>query len=111
MISYHPSTNFKIQKYYQHKPEQTGICNINSSPKIKDETHIVNLGEYKSVRAYWIALYVNGSNLTYFDSFGIENIPKELTEKLVWNKNITANIRMQVHDLIILLNWFYWFFT
>ena len=38
-----------------------------------------------------MALYVNGNNVTYFDSFGVEYIPKE-TEKFMKNKNIVTNI-------------------
>ena len=29
-----------------------------------------------SIETNWISLYVNGDNLTLFDSFGIEYIPK-----------------------------------
>ena len=28
--------------------------------------------------AHWIAIYVNAENVTYFDSFGVEHIPKEI---------------------------------
>ena len=38
--------------------------------------HVVKLDEYKSIRTHWIALYVNDINVTYFDSFGVEHIPK-----------------------------------
>ena len=38
-----------------------------------------------------IALYLNGDNLTYFDSFGVEKILKEI-EKFIGNKNISTNI-------------------
>ena len=27
---------------------------------------------------HWIALYVNGDYVTYFDSFGVEQVPKEV---------------------------------
>ena len=37
------------------------------------------------------ALYVNNKTVTYFDSFGVEHIPKEL-KKIINNKNIIANI-------------------
>ena len=36
-------------------------------------------------------LSVNGDNVTYFDSFGVEQIPKE-TKQFLGNKNITTNI-------------------
>ena len=31
-------------------------------------------------RTHWIALYVNGDNLTYFNSFRVERIPKQITK-------------------------------
>ena len=33
---------------------------------------------YISIGTHWIALYVNGDNATYFDSFGVEYILKEI---------------------------------
>ena len=40
---------------------------------------------------YWTALYVNAENVTYFDSFGVKHIPKEIN-KFIGNKNIITNI-------------------
>ena len=40
---------------------------------------------------HWIALYVNSENVTYFDSFGVEHVPKEI-KKFIGNKNIITNI-------------------
>ena len=45
----------------------------------------------KSTRTNWIVLYVSGDNVTYFDSFGVEHIPK-YTKKFMDNKSITTNI-------------------
>ena len=46
-------------------------------------------------------MYVNAKNVTYFESFGVENIPKEI-EKFIGNKNITTNIyKMQAYNSII----------
>ena len=60
-----------------------------------------NLDEYESIGNHWIALYVNSENVTYFDSFGVEHIPKEII-KIIGNKNIVTNIyRIQVFDSII----------
>ena len=42
-------------------------------------------GEYESIVTYWIALYVDAENVTQFDSFGVEHIPKEI-RKLIENK-------------------------
>ena len=38
----------------------------------------MNLDEYESIGTHWIAMYVNDNNVTYFVSFGVENIPKEI---------------------------------
>ena len=32
----------------------------------------------QSIWVHWIALYVNGNNVTYFDSFGVEHVAKEI---------------------------------
>ena len=39
----HPSTKFKIQMYYQNEPKFNGFYSRNNSPKIKDETYVINL--------------------------------------------------------------------
>ena len=52
-------------------------------------------------RTHWKALYVNGDNVTYFDSFGVEYIPKEI-KKFIENKNIRTMIyRIQANDSIL----------
>ena len=43
-------------------------------------------------------MYVNNKTVTYFDSFGIEHIPKEV-KKFISNRNIISNIyRTQNYD-------------
>ena len=44
---------------------------------------------------------MNNNNATYFDSFGVEHVPKKI-EEFVKNKNITANIfRIQSYDSVM----------
>ena len=46
-------------------------------------------------------MYVNNKTVTYFDSFGVEQIPKEI-KKFIGNKNITANIfRIKAYDSVM----------
>ena len=46
-------------------------------------------------------MYVNDNNVTYFDSFGVEHIPKEI-KKFIRNKSIITNIyRVQSNHSII----------
>ena len=75
---HHPLTNFEIQKYYENETKFNGVDPRNDLPKIKDGAYIINLYEYESIRTYWIALYFNDNNVTFFDSFGIEHIQKEI---------------------------------
>ena len=94
----HPLTNFKIQKYYQNEPNFNGVYSRNNLSKIKDGSYIINIYEYESIGTHWIALYTSSENATYFDSFEIKHIPKEI-RKFIGNKNITTNIyRVQVYN-------------
>ena len=40
--------------------------------------YIINLDEYSDIGTHWIALYVKNTDITYFNSFGVEHIPKEI---------------------------------
>ena len=46
-------------------------------------------------------MHVNDDNVTYFDSFGVEHIAKEII-KIIGNKNVITNIyRIQAYDSIM----------
>ena len=104
----HPLTNSGIQKYYQNEQRFNGVYSRHNLPKIKDGTYAISLDEYSNIRAHWVALYVGGAslkdinnNVTYFDSFGVEHIPKEI-KAFINNKNIKTNIfRIQAYDSIM----------
>ena len=97
----HPLTNFETQKYYQNKLKFNGVYSRNNLPKIMDWAYVTNLDEYKSIGTNWIPLYVNGNNIIYFDSFGVEHIPKEI-KKFIGNKNMITNIyRIKAYNLIM----------
>ena len=82
-----PLTNFEIQKCYQNKPK-FNVYSRHNLPKIKDETYIINFGEFKSIETHWLALYVSSNNIMYF---GVKRIAKQI-EKFLRNKNIITNI-------------------
>ena len=85
-------TNFEIQKYYQNEPRFNGVYSRDKLPnRIKDETYMINLDEYSETGTHWITLYSLNYNVTYFESFGVEDIPKEI-KRCIDNKNITTNI-------------------
>ena len=97
----HPLINFETKKYYWSAPKSKRIYLQNIlANTTKDGACVVNLDEYKSIGTYGIAFYVNGNNVTYFDSFGVEHIPKEI-KRFIGNKNIITNIfRIQAHNSI-----------
>ena len=102
LIPPHPLTNFEIQKFYQNEPRFNGVYSRDNLPnKIKDGTYVINLDEYSDFGTHRVALYELNNNVTYFDSFGIKHILKEIT-KFISNKNMKANIfRIQVHNSIM----------
>ena len=73
----HLLTNFEIQKY-RNEPRFNGVYSRDNLPKIKDGVYVINLDEYSDIGTHWVALYVQNNNVTYFDSFGVEHIPKEI---------------------------------
>ena len=101
----HPLTNFEIQGYYQNEPRSNGVFSRDNLPnttkngaKRGEQAYVINLDEYHDIRTHWVALYVNNKTITYFDSFGVEHIPKEIMKFIGSsssssnNKNITTNI-------------------
>ena len=74
----HPLTNFKRQKYYQNEPRFNGVYSRDNLPKMKDGAYIVNLDKYSDIGIHWVALYANNDDVTYFDSFGVNHILKEI---------------------------------
>ena len=98
----HPLANFEIQAYYQNEPRFIGVYSRENLPgKIKDGAYVINFDEYSDIGTHLIALYVNNKIVTYFDSFGIEHIPKEI-KNFTNNKSMIANIyRVQNYDSIM----------
>ena len=62
MLPY-PLTNFEIQR--DDLPD-----------KIKDGAYVIKIDEYSDIRTHSIVLHALNNNVTYFDSFGVEHIPK-----------------------------------
>ena len=98
----HPLKNCEIQGYYQNECRFIGVYSRdNLHDKIKDGAYIINLDEYSDIGTHWIALYVNNKTVTYFDSFGIEHIPKEV-KKFIGNRKMITNIyRIQNYDSVM----------
>ena len=79
LLPFHPLTNIEISEYYANEPSFNGVYSRNNLPKkILKGTYVINLDEYENTGTHWIALFVKTNEVIYFDSFGIEHIPKEI---------------------------------
>ena len=101
LIPSHSLTNFEIQKCYQNEPRFNGVYSRDNLPDKKNGAYVINLGEYSDIGTHWIALYALNKNVTYFDSFVVEHIPKET--KIFINKSIfvTNIFRVQTYDSVM----------
>ena len=72
--------------------------------------YVINLDEYENTGTHWVSLFVKTNEVIYFDSFGVEHIPKEVN-KFIGNSDTTkssaiarikSNIfRIQAYDSIM----------
>ena len=109
----HPLTNFEIQEYYQNEPRFNGVFSRDNLPNnnIKNGAYVINLDEYHDIGTHWVALYVQSTSVydtyvnnkiaTYFDSFGVEHIPKDIMEFINRKKIITNIYRIQAYNSIM----------
>ena len=117
LLHFHPLKNIEINEYYQKEPRFNGVYSRNSLPKtIKKGAYVINLDEYENTATHWVSLFVKPKYTTessslertiYFDSFGVEHIPKEINKFIrskelssaVGNSDIKSNIfRIQAYD-------------
>ena len=111
LLPFHLLTNIEISEYYKNEPRFNGLYSRNNLPnKIKKGAYVINLDEYENTGAHWVSLFVKTNEAIYFDSFGIENIPKEIIKFIrskelgsaVGNNKIKSNIfRIQAYDSIM----------
>ena len=89
-------------KYYKNEPRFNAVYSRDNLPKRKGGAYVINLDEYSDIGIPWVALHVQNNNVTYFDSFGVEHIPKGIKAFINNNKNIKTNIfRRQAYDSIM----------
>ena len=98
----YPLTNFEIQRYYQNEPRFNGVFSRNNLPKtIKDGAYVIKFDEYADIGTHWIALFCNRNKVVYFDSFGVQHVPRDIKE-FVGTENIKANIcQVQGNDSVM----------
>ena len=112
LLPLHPLTNTEIREYYSNEPRFNGVYSRDNLPKItKNGAYVINLDKYENTGTHWIALFIKTNEVIYFDSFGIEHVPKEINKFIRSkelgsavgnNKKIKANIfRIQAYDSIM----------
>ena len=103
LLPFDPLTNIEISEYYKNEPRFNGVYSRNNLPnKIKNGAYVINLDEYKNTCTHWVSLFVKTNEVIYFNSFGVEHIPKEINKFIGNNKKIKANIfRIQAYDSIM----------
>ena len=90
LLPFHPLTNTEISEYYANEPRFNGVYPRNNLPnKIKRRAYVINLDEYENTGTHWVSLFVKPKYTVYFDSFGVEHIPKEIN-KFIRSKELRA---------------------
>ena len=68
---------------------------------MKDGPCVINIDEYADVGTDWFALSMLDNDATYFDSFGVEHVPKEI-RRFIGNKNMQTSIfRIQTCNSVV----------
>ena len=81
LLPFHPLINIEINEFYKNEPRFNGVYSRNNLPnKIKKGAYVINLDEYENTGTHWVSLFVKPKYTVYFDSFGIEHIPKEINK-------------------------------
>ena len=98
----HSLTNFEIQQHYQNELRFNGVYLRENLPnKVNENAYVINLDEYLDIGTHWNSSSMNNNGVTYFDSFGVDHIPKEI-KKLIRSKNVKVNMfRIQAYDSIV----------
>ena len=91
----HSLTNIEIQKYYQNEPRFNGVYSRDNPPEIRDVGYVINIDEYSNFGTHWVALYIHNDDVTYFDGFEVEHIPKEMKVFIARSLSVTTYIFLE----------------
>ena len=105
LLPFHPLTNIEIREYYKNEPRFNGVYSRNNLPnKIKKGAYVINLDEYENTGTPWVSLFVKANKVIYFDSFGIEHIPKYRLDEINKLRDYFNNEIKERKDIIKKLN-------
>ena len=101
-VTFSSFNKYRISEYYKNELRFNGVYSRNNLPnKIKKGAYIISLDEFENTGTHWVSLFFKTNEVIYFDSFGVEHIPKEIN-KFIGNKNIKSNLfRLQAYDSIM----------
>ena len=86
LLPFHPLANLEINEYYKNEPRFNSVYSRNNLPnKTKKGAYVINLDEHENTGTHWVSSFVKPKYTVYFDSFGVEHIPKEIN-KFIGNK-------------------------
>ena len=107
---FHPLTNFEITEYFKDEPRFNGVYSRNNLPKLKKGAYVINLDPSKNTGTHWAVIFIKEDEVIYFDSFGVEYIPKEIMKRIehgsLGNKNIKTSI-FRIQDVWLFLYFIY----
>ena len=100
-VGYRSSIKNKHEKN-ENEPRFNGVYSRDNLPdKVKGWAYIINLDERYDIGTHWIALYATNNNVTYFDSFAFEHIPKEIIIFIDKSIAVTNIFIIQAYDSIM----------
>ena len=96
LTPFHPLINFEIQDYFKDEPRFNGVFSRSNLPNFINGAYVINLDHSKNAGTHWVVIFVNSTEVIYFDSLGVEYIIKEIMEKIkhgsLGNRNIKTSI-------------------
>ena len=89
--------------YFKNINGFNGVFSRNNLPKLKNGAYVINLDHSENTGTHWIVIFMKNNEVIYFDSFGVEYIPKEIMKRIENSfKNIKSNIfRIQDNNSIM----------
>ena len=102
----HPLTNHEISRYFEDELLFNGVFSRNNLPDLpRDGGYVINLDDLGESGTHWVAIFVNGNRAIYFDSFGVEHLPREI-KRFLRGKDLMVNI-YRVQDIRSILCGYY----